>query len=1449
MSSVKSYCTFLGIELHGSLEGSSSCRNLFHLKTREFPKRDRRRCAISAKQSNPISQEFRFSYFSGEHLEFLRRSLVLRNGSRLKCIKESFSRSKDLLSYLNPLWKEGLLLIRASVYTAVISGICLLAWYGQNKAKGFIEAKLLPSVCSAISEYIQRDLEFGKVRRISPLGITLESCSFGPHKEEFSCGEAPIVKLRIRPFASLRRGKWVIDAVLSQPSVLVAQKKDFTWLGIPQSEGSIQRHLSTEEGIDHRTKIRRLAREEAGAQWTRERDAAAREAAEAGYYISEFFGLSEDDDLQEIVTPSALPRNPKSFFCMNEEKHDHHCMDTSVDYDMKHAKLEKSFGVKFPGSGLRFWSRVIKSGKAHKRKANGNGNYASSIAIKRRIFERSASAAHAYFSGPHGKFGDASSSPSECFHFMNHNELRVTSEVDKSAESVANSDENRRDNSKIGTHVRDFGIWSPAVHEDVNGHSDYVNGDQNSTFEMKENKYDNLQSSGDVAEPDNVNSCTEENEMGLDVADKQIDDNMPGVQRSLTSESPGFLQPKPRLMTYFEASIKPLILKSSSFSLFRNVGKFLSCFLSSPFTNLKPGLGLKVEDIVTENVDGVDFQHSEGITNMLPVTLDSVHFRDATVMLLAYGDKEVREMENVNGLVKFQNHYSRINVQLSGNCKTWRSDMMSKDGGWLSANVFVDIIEQKWHANLKIDNLFVPLFERILEIPITWSKGRASGEVHLCMSRGETFPNLHGQLDVTGLEFHLLDAPSSFSKMSVSLCFRGQRIFLHNANGWFGSIPLEASGDFGIHPEEGEFHLMCQVPSVEVNSLMRTFKMRPLLFPIAGSVTAVFNCQGPLDAPVFVGSAMVSRTFSQLHVDTPTSAAFEVLVKSKEAGALAAFDRVPFSYVSANFTFNTDDCVADLYGIRASLVDGGEIRGAGNAWICPEGEEDETALDVNFSGSLAIDKILLRYIPSYFHLMSFKLEDLNGETKVSGSLLKPRFDIRWTAAKAEGSFSNARGDIIISHESITVNSSSAGFDLYMRVQTSYIDDFPLKREEFYATKTIPFTIDGVELDLRMHGFEFFNLVSPYTFDSLRPLHLKATGRIKFQGKVLKPSTGDKEQKFEDRHQEQMLEKGSADGLVGEVSISGLKLNQLMLAPQLFGLLRVSPECIKLDASGRPDESLALEFVGPLQPSGEDGPQSGKLLSIFLQKGHLRANICFQPLHSANLEVRHFPLDELELASLRGTIQRAEIQLNLQKRRGHGVLSVLRPKFSGLLGEALDVAARWSGDVITIEKTVLEQHYSRYELQGEYVLPGTEIEALWRMKLEVSRAEVAEMLPLARLLSRSTDPADHSRSKDIFIQSLQSVGLYAEGLQQLLEVTRGHHAPSNDIVLEDLDLPGLSELKGRWHGSLDSSGGGNGDTVAEFDFHGEDWEWEITKPSGSWQLVLTVMMMDSIWRKS
>lgn len=175
-----------------------------------------------------------------------------------------------------------------------------------------------------------------------------------------------------------------------------------------------------------------------------------------------------------------------------------------------------------------------------------------------------------------------------------------------------------------------------------------------------------------------------------------------------------------------------------------------------------------------------------------------------------------------------------------------------------------------------------------------------------------------------------------------------------------------------------------------------------------------------------------------------------------------------------------------------------------------------------------------------------------------------RFDIKWIAPKAEGSFSDARGDIMISHDYITVNSSSVAFDLYTKVQTTYHDEHWLESRESDAKNGVPFTVEGVELDLRMRGFEFFSLVSSYPFDSPRPTHLKATGKVKFQGKVLKSSrTADgnelpSEESVHHRPFEEIKE-----SLVGEVSVSGLRLNQLMLAPQLVGQLGISRDTIKV----------------------------------------------------------------------------------------------------------------------------------------------------------------------------------------------------------------------------------------------------------------------------------------------
>lgn len=50
---------------------------------------------------------------------------------------------------------------------------------------------------------------------------------------------------------------------------------------------------------------------------------------------------------------------------------------------------------------------------------------------------------------------------------------------------------------------------------------------------------------------------------------------------------------------------------------------------------------------------------------------------------------------------------------------------------------------------------------------------------------------------------------------------------------------------------------------------------------------------------------------------------------------------------------------------------------------------DNSAMEVNLSGSFYFDKLLQRYLPSKVEMVNFKIGELNGEAKLSGSLLKP----------------------------------------------------------------------------------------------------------------------------------------------------------------------------------------------------------------------------------------------------------------------------------------------------------------------------------------------------------------------------------------------------------------------------------------------------------------------------
>lgn len=174
-----------------------------------------------------------------------------------------------------------------------------------------MDRHILPPLTAIFSSQLGREVELGKVERLSLMSVSLGASSIGPHAEEFSCGAIPAMRIYIRPLQSLQRGQVVLDAVLRNPHVLVAQKQDWSWLGIPTiaDKKPIPLRHSSEAGIDDRTKVRRIAREEMGAQMLKERDAAARLASKSGYRkadVVESVGTAKSRDGVDNTTAGSL---------------------------------------------------------------------------------------------------------------------------------------------------------------------------------------------------------------------------------------------------------------------------------------------------------------------------------------------------------------------------------------------------------------------------------------------------------------------------------------------------------------------------------------------------------------------------------------------------------------------------------------------------------------------------------------------------------------------------------------------------------------------------------------------------------------------------------------------------------------------------------------------------------------------------------------------------------------------------------------------------------------------------------------------------------------------------------------------------------------------------------------------------------------------------------------
>ncbi|KAG0581653.1 hypothetical protein KC19_4G269200 [Ceratodon purpureus] len=1288
--------------------------------------------------------------------------------------------------------------LKAASWLAAMLLLVASARYAQLRAQLYMDHHILPPLATILSTHLGRDVELGKVERLSLLSVSLGPSSVGPHAEEFSCGGIPAIQIYVRPLKSLQRGQVVLDAVLRNPHVLVAQKRDWSWLGIPAvSEKKINSNRqSSEVGLDDRTKVRRAAREEMALRMDKERDSAARQACKSGYRmgglvesinskVKDAVGNGKPGSIEGAIesTPADSDVDDEGFNAEEQEGSGKAGRSRNTDTvsgfhedDFEEPTLAKDMDRQVWRAKAWTEKHLLRPvmRKLLKRRSQRRGSVLTKSEYQSWNLQRSAVAARCMFE-------------------------RIDRDKRRKLLSLRNS----------GLRGQGGGL-KPEPEKAASSLS------QVEKYQLNPNNKD----IGDGSAAGVANQHAFPSRQGMNVQTPRVD------QTSLKGTGVG------------------------SFDELWDLGS----------TRNERSLTMKVKGfanrLVRQAKRRVDVSRANGWT---PIALNSVYFRDGTLSLLGYGDEEARVMEKVKGSVKLSGNHQQILVQVTGRPNEWRT-MKTGNGGRLLVKVAVDLAQQSWDVRVKCCNVFAPLFERLLELPLEWSNGRASGEVQIWMKKEETFPNFGGRIDVKGLDFHIADAPAFFTGVGGTLFFQGQRLFFHNATGKYGSIPLTISGDMDINPDDGEYRLSCQVAGVESNSLMRSLGAQPPPLSLAGSLKGVVYCRGPLDSPIFEGSVETTGRNMTLTYDTASSAATDAVRKNIEKGAVAAYDRVPFVSASTSFTFNTDNGMADLYGLKACPVGGGEIRGAGSLWICPEGEMDPSAVNVDCFGSVAGDALAGFYAPAGVEVphSSFGVTQL--EAKIRGALLMPVFDIKWATPEAQGAFCEGHGDVHISREAIILHSLASSFNLTTKVHTSYPPIVQKRgpRIPQFKPPTMP-KVTGLDVDMRLNGFDLMD-VHPLCFgENFSPpqsMHMKVFGKVKFNGRVPAIKTASQVSLEAESPPERKL-----TSMIGEVSLVGLKLNQFMVAPNLTGSLDISPTYLKLDTSGRIDEHLHVHVFdmnedGTISADGQVlpslfGESSRKGLSFSLERGHLRTNLQYRPGHSAKLEVRNLQLDELELASLRGAVHKADMSLNLLRRRGQGSLDVKQPRFSGLQGESLDVAARWSGDVVTLEKSILEQANSKYELQGEYVLRGqragekerdeevmlekamagqlgTFITSMgrWRLRLEVPQAEVSEMLPVARLLSRSSDPAVVSRSKEMFLHGVQSAGFSAENAKELLEYIRSTKPgdPEDESEPEALPLPGLAELKGKWKGTLEATGGGKGDTTADFDLRGEDWEW-------------------------
>ena len=744
-------------------------------------------------------------------------------------------------------------------------------------------------------------------------------------------------------------------------------------------------------------------------------------------------------------------------------------------------------------------------------------------------------------------------------------------------------------------------------------------------------------------------------------------------------------------------------------------------------------------------------------------------------------------------------------------------------------------------------NLHAPLIERIVELPMDIKTGRLDG--HFVISSDDRdswqFPKFNGRVAVHNADFHFWDSSDEIIDATMDLIFEGDRVYLHKAKGSYGAVPMKVTGDLDLNPLRGEYRISASVPEVEVNALRASLGVRPTPFSVVGSVSGTMHVTGPLEKPVFSGHAHIVRPTDKMFSRCEPSPALETAMATKEAAG--AYHLVPFQDAGAVFSLDTATNEMTLHAIHAELVDGGQLQGSGKMNVSPAAEFDPSALDIIVRGSdINQEAIAKRFIPDVILPMELDTGLSSGSFAMKGAHMSPIIDTSFNISN--GTY----GSVRFQRESTSVKIRSPQFEVLGSVylQPPSYQDVKKALSQTQASDLAKPNFTGGSMNLSLNGLDVIPLLSDD--DSVRNLsksageavRLRVNGRVKLEGDVTKDA-------------------GSGPHFSGLLNLENVRLNQMKLYRDLKGTVELTGQKVSAHGRGmRPDETLDIELdLSAMADSSNGGSVRFGDSFVNLRCGRIQGSGSVMDEGTLmDFRVANIKLDDLELASLRGELQEVSAAVNLSTQTGRGRASILAPKYTGLQGESLSGGFRWEKDVFRLEKFVLQQQNSRYEVQGEYVLPssfklpssagdligpvhGSDTpgnSGRWRLRLDAPFAEIQDLTPLGRLVQSVNNqfPADYERAKSAFMGALQSASVrlsdWNESLDVLLApinpkkpsstVGEHRHGYTHGHGESGLHFPALQTCQGFWKGSIQAFGGGDGATSCDFDLRGQNWQW-------------------------